>query len=213
MLRDLFTVLDFGLNNIQCTLTDQQKKQLINLITTLHKWNKSYSLTAIKQLEKMVIYHLLDSLAVTPYLIDGSVLDVGTGPGFPGLPLAIARPDMQFFLLDSSQKKINFITHAIASCQLRNVVPVHSRVQGYKPQIQFNNIISRAFSKLSTFSFLCDHLMAPHTQLLAMQGQVRNVKIGVLAKNHKVVQVNSINVPGLDAERCIISIALEFGQS
>ena len=127
-------------------ISDKQIQQLIDLVNLLNKWNKAYNLTSVRDPQEMLVKHILDSLVVSPYLQGDRFIDVGTGPGLPGLPLAIINPSKQFVLLDSLGKRISFIRNAIRELGLTNVTPVLSRVEEYQPEDKFDGVLSRAFA-------------------------------------------------------------------
>ena len=139
-------------------LTDRQKDQLIQLVQLLNKWNKAYNLTSVRDPQEMLVKHILDSIVVSPYLQGEHFIDVGTGPGLPGLPLAIINPTKQFVLLDSLGKRISFIRNAVRELGLTNVEPVLSRVEEYQPEQKFDGVLSRAFASLKDMTDWCHHL-------------------------------------------------------
>ena len=139
-------------------LTDRQKDQLIQLVQLLNKWNKAYNLTSVRDPQEMLVKHILDSIVVSPYLQGDRFIDVGTGPGLPGLPLAIINPTKQFVLLDSLGKRISFIRNAVRELGLTNVEPVLSRVEEYQPEQKFDGVLSRAFASLKDMTDWCHHL-------------------------------------------------------
>ncbi|HHV6932366.1 TPA: 16S rRNA (guanine(527)-N(7))-methyltransferase RsmG, partial [Haemophilus influenzae] len=139
-------------------ISDQQIQQLIDLVNLLNKWNKAYNLTSVRDPQEMLVKHILDSLVVSPYLQGDRFIDVGTGPGLPGLPLAIINPSKQFVLLDSLGKRISFIRNAIRELRLINVIPVLSRVEEYQPEDKFDGVLSRAFASLKDMTDWCHHL-------------------------------------------------------
>jgi 16S rRNA (guanine527-N7)-methyltransferase len=146
-----------------------QSRQLLDYLTLLHKWNRAYNLTAVRDPAVMVSRQLLDSLSILPWLEGPRLLDVGTGAGLPGIPLAIARPDMQFTLLDANGKKIRFVRQAVLELGLQNVSVEQQRIEAFRPQQLFNTITSRAFAELRDFVALTRHLLAPGGQWLAMK--------------------------------------------
>ncbi|HHF2197236.1 TPA: 16S rRNA (guanine(527)-N(7))-methyltransferase RsmG, partial [Haemophilus influenzae] len=139
-------------------ISDQQIQQLIDLVNLLNKWNKAYNLTSVRDPQEMLVKHILDSLVVSPYLQGDRFIDVGTGPGLPGLPLAIINPSKQFVLLDSLGKRISFIRNAIRELRLTNATPVLSRVEEYQPEDKFDGVLSRAFASLKDMTDWCYHL-------------------------------------------------------
>jgi len=202
----LHTYLIQGLQALQLELSTSQHSQLLAYLNLLAKWNQTYNLTAVRDLETMVPKHVLDSLAVLPYVRGPRILDVGTGAGLPGLVLAIAAPQWQFVLLDRQQKKTRFVKQAIIELQLTHVEVVCQRVERFKPQALFDTIISRAYSELYPFYQQTRALCAPQGQLLAMKGHNPHTEIAAL--NALSLQVNTISVtiPQLAAQRHVIQI-------
>lgn len=170
----------------------------------LHKWNRAYNLTAVRDLPAMVSRHVLDSLAILPWVKGPRCLDVGSGAGLPGLILAIARPDLDVVLLDSNGKKTRFLQEAKRVLKLKNVQVVQSRVESYHPRCPFDTVISRAFSELSAFVQWTEHLIASSGHWLAMKGRYPEKE---LSDTPKAYQVKTYAVPGLEGERCCVIIA------
>ncbi|QTF92793.1 16S rRNA (guanine(527)-N(7))-methyltransferase RsmG [Halomonas sp. BM-2019] len=160
--------LDQGLERLGIAVDAEQRQRLLGLVALLHKWNRAYNLTAVRSPEEMVARHLLDSAAVLPFVKGPSLLDVGAGPGFPGLVLAILRPELAVSLLDSNGKKVRFQRQAVMELGLTNVTPVQARVEAFDGQ--FDQVISRAFASLGDFVALTLPLVAPDGQWLAMKG-------------------------------------------
>ena len=176
---------------------------LLNYPTLLHKWNQAYNLTAIRDMTSMVTRHLLDSLAILPWLHGTNILDVGTGAGLPGIPLAIARPDLHIVLLDSNGKKTRFLQEAKRSLALNNIEIVQTRVEDYHPMHKFDTITSRAFSDLQQMLTKTHHLIAKDGCWLAMKG--RNPETEVMNLTH-AYKIEKYCVAGLDEERCCVII-------
>lgn len=170
------------------------------------KWNRVYNLTAIRDPEKMVSAHLLDSLAVVPHLLGHRLLDVGSGAGLPGIPVAIAMPECEVTLLDSSHKKAAFLRQAVAELRLSNAKVVCERVEAWQPAEKFDCIVSRAFSELAEFVALARHLLAPGGVFAAMKGVSPDEEIGGLPRDFRVRQLLRLAVPGLAAERHLVVI-------
>nr|WP_199066592.1 16S rRNA (guanine(527)-N(7))-methyltransferase RsmG [Chromobacterium sp. ASV5] len=199
-----------GLDTLALTLNDDQLDLLGRYLALLAKWNQTYNLTAIRQEERMVSYHLLDSLSLVPHLAGGSrMLDVGSGGGMPGIPTAIARPDMQVVLLDSNHKKTTFLRQVAAELGLANVLVVTDRVEAYQPEVKFDRITSRAFSELAEFVRLTRHLLAAGGQYVAMKGVYPYEEIALLPQGVAVSEVLPVTVPGLDAERHLVRMVLQ----
>ncbi len=188
------------------SVTDKQREQLVKLVLLLHKWNKAYNLTSVRDPMEMLVKHILDSLVVSPYLQGRSFIDVGTGPGLPGLPLAIINPDKQFVLLDSLGKRISFIRNALRELELTNVTPVLSRVEEYQPDHLFDGVLSRAFASLKDMTDWCKHLPAENGLFYALKGQYHQDEVCELADVFALQQVIELNVPELVSERHLVLI-------
>ena len=185
-------------------LTDLQKDQLIQLVQLLHKWNKAYNLTSVRDPQEMLVKHILDSIVVSPYLQGDRFIDVGTGPGLPGLPLAIINPTKQFVLLDSLGKRISFIRNAVRELGLTNVEPVLSRVEEYQPEQKFDGVLSRAFASLKDMTDWCHHLPKKDGYFYALKGIYHEDEVQELDKKFEVKDVITLNVPELVGERHLI---------
>lgn len=156
--KQLKAKLNVLLQQIEISITDQQKNQLVGLVLLLNKWNKAYNLTSVRDPKDMLVKHILDSIVISPYLQGENFIDVGTGPGLPGLPLAIINPNKNFVLLDSLGKRISFIRNTIRELNINNVQVVLSRVEQYKPTNTFDGVLSRAFASLKYMTDWCKHL-------------------------------------------------------
>ena len=185
-------------------VSDTQKQQLLKLVVLLHKWNKAYNLTSVRDPDEMLVKHIMDSIVVSPYLSGQRFIDVGTGPGLPGLPLAIMNPDKEFVLLDSLGKRIRFITQAVYELQLTNVTPVQSRVEEYQPEIKFDGVLSRAFASLEDMLHWCQHLPADGGVFLALKGVKPSAEIANLNSKFKLDAAHKLIVPELEGERHLI---------
>jgi 16S rRNA (guanine527-N7)-methyltransferase len=185
-------------------ITDTQKTQLVQLVELLHKWNKAYNLTSVRDPDAMLVKHILDSLVVSPHLHGERFIDVGTGPGLPGLPLAIINPDKQFVLLDSLGKRINFIRQVIQELGLTNVTPVKSRVEEYQPEVGFDAVLSRAFASLEDMLNWCHHLPSPEGSFLALKGQYPEQELAQLPDSIRLVATHKLVVPELEGERHLL---------
>jgi 16S rRNA (guanine527-N7)-methyltransferase len=186
------------------------RNKLGAFLRLLAKWNRTYNLTAIREPEQMVTHHVLDALSVLPHLPARAglrVLDVGSGPGVPGIPLALARPDAQFVLIDSSQKKAAFLQQAVIELGLANVEVVHERSEDYAPAAPFDVVISRAFADLADFAAAAGRHLAPGGRLYAMKGEHPADEIARLPASYRVVATPALKVPGLDAARHLVIIA------
>jgi 16S rRNA (guanine527-N7)-methyltransferase len=192
-----------GIAQLGLTLNDAASKKLLHYLELLQKWNKVYNLTAIRLPEQMVTYHLLDSLAVLPYLEAGHWLDVGCGAGLPGLVLAIAQPEWRFTLLDSNSKKTSFVQQAIIDLQLDNVTVCCARVENWQIDEKFDGIISRAFANVADFIAVSRHLLAEKGCWAAMKGEPAQ-ELAQLPGDIEVERIISLNVPGLEGARCLV---------
>jgi 16S rRNA (guanine527-N7)-methyltransferase len=202
-------ILTEGLASLKLTLSAQTQQKLLDYLALVQKWNKVYNLTAVRDTDKMLTHHLLDSLAVVPHIAALSVtvatiLDVGSGAGLPGIPLALALPDAHVTLLDSNHKKVAFLHQAVIELQLSNVVAVCERIEKYQSKQAFTLVLSRAFSDLPTFVERAGHLVAPGGTLVAMKGVHPVAEIAQLQGSFKLSGVTSLTVPGLDAERHLV---------
>ena len=187
-------------------LSPEQIAKLVNYVLLLEKWNKAYNLTAIREPEQMLVKHILDSLMVGKYLNGMRFIDVGTGPGLPGIPLAIANPDKHFVLLDSLGKRVQFLRTVIRELGLNNVEPVLSRVEAYQPKNTFDGILSRAFASLDDMVTWCEHLRAPTGAFYALKGVENSEEIIAIQDRYTGCVVYPIVVPELKAERHLILV-------
>ena len=176
--------------------------RLVAYLTLLERWNRAYNLTAVRDPDAMVVRHLLDSLSILPWLEGPRVLDVGSGAGLPGIPLAIARPDLAVTMVDTVQKKATFLQQAAIELGLKNVAVHHARVEEMSGQ--YAQISSRAFAELALFVSLTRHLLAPGGHWLAMKGVRPDAEINALPADIQVEAVIPLTVPGLAAERHLI---------
>lgn len=196
--------LSDGVAALGLTLSPVQLSQLLAYLALLDKWNRVYNLTAVRETERMVSHHLLDSLAIVPYVETGRVLDVGSGGGLPGIPLAIARPDLQITLIDSVAKKTAFLLQVKAELGLDNISVVTGRVETLQDRAGFDTITSRAFSDLKEFVTLTRHLLSPGGRWLAMKGLYPHEEIAALPGWMKVSANPMLSIPHLDATRHLI---------
>lgn len=196
--------LRHGMVQLGLTATPETQQKLLDYLALLQKWNKVYSLTAIRQPELMVSHHLLDSLAVLPHLWPGRWLDVGCGAGLPGLVLALMQPEWTFTLLDSNSKKTSFVQQAVIELDLRNVSVCCARVEDWQPVEKFDGIISRAFAGTAEFTTLTRHLLAQGGRWVAMKGMPPNQELEGLSASTGVERIIQLQVPGLDAARCLV---------
>jgi 16S rRNA (guanine527-N7)-methyltransferase len=202
----LLTDLQQGCERLGLGLTETQNHQLVQYLELLAKWNRAYNITAIRDPRAMVPLHLLDSLSVLPYIRAQRVIDVGTGGGLPGIPLAISCPDKHVTLLDSNGKKTRFLFQVKQALALDNVTVVHSRVERYQPDELFEGVISRAFASVSAMLSGCRHLLLPDGQFYAMKGVFPQSELSELEKPYIVDASHPLHVPGVEGERCLLVI-------
>jgi 16S rRNA (guanine527-N7)-methyltransferase len=187
-------------------ITDTQQQQLVKLVELLHKWNKAYNLTSVRDPRQMLSRHIMDSLVVLPHLQGQRFIDVGSGPGLPGLPLAIAAPDKEFVLLDSLGKRIRFIRQVCHELGLKNVTAVQSRVEDYQPDLKFDGVISRAFASLDDMLNWCEHLPNEHGKFYALKGVYPAAELEHLPPQFHVEDIIRLQVPDADGERHLVII-------
>ena len=202
-MNHLLTHLDEAMAAMGLDANPQQQIALLAYLGLLSKWNRTYNLTAIHEPERMLTHHLLDSLAILPAIGAGPLLDVGSGGGLPGIPLAIVRPDLEITLMDASQKKCGFMQQVVIELQLKRVRVVHGRVEALVAGEGFPQIVSRAFSELNTFVSLTHHALAQGGEWLAMKGLYPNEEIAQL-QGARIKQDIKLHVPGLEADRHLI---------
>ena len=190
-----------GLAQMGIDLPAAAQEKLLAYAALLYKWNKTFSLTALREEEKAVSHHLLDSLAILPFVPAGNLLDVGSGGGMPGIPLAIARSELQVTLLDSNSKKTAFLRQAAIELALPNLAVHCGRVEQYDPPMRFAAITSRAFAELADFVGLSRHLLAEGGRWLAMKGVRPQDEIARLPNDVGVESVHRLIVPGVEGER------------
>jgi 16S rRNA (guanine527-N7)-methyltransferase len=193
--------------SLQVVLTAQDATRLLTLLDELARWNRRYNLTAIRTREGMITHHLLDSLAVSPDLAGTRILDVGTGAGFPGLPLAVCNPQRQFTLIDSTAKKIRFVSQAAERLGLTNVTALQTRVEALEPAVPFDTVVARAFAPLPQLLGRVAHLCGPASRVLAMKGKWPEAELAALAPSWRVIGSRELAIPGLAAARCVIVLA------
>jgi 16S rRNA (guanine527-N7)-methyltransferase len=196
------SALASGLTSLGIALDDSAQLKLLAFRDLLLKWNKTYNLTALRDPAQAISHHLLDSLALLPHIGAGNLLDVGSGGGLPGIPLAIARPDLDVSMVDTVQKKTTFLQQAAIELALRNVTVNHARVE--EMQGQYVQICSRAFAELGLFVSLTRHLLAPNGRWLAMKGVRPEDELKALPADITVEAIIPLTVPGLEAERHLI---------
>ena len=190
----------------QLKLTNTQIEQLIQYVELLVKWNKAYNLTSVRDPQEMLVKHILDSLVVGEKLQGEYFIDVGTGPGLPGIPLAILYPHKKFVLLDSLGKRITFLRQVVFQLKLKNVTPVQARVENYQADPVFDGVLSRAFASITDMVTWCNHLIDENGHFYALKGQYPQNEILLLPENIEVCQSYKLNVPQLTGERHLIEL-------
>lgn len=198
--------LKAGLQTLGCSLDESQQQLLLDFVALLDKWNKTYNLTAVRDPAEMISQHILDNLSIRPYLYGDSILDVGTGPGLPGIPLAIVEPEKKFVLLDSNSKKTRFMTQAVAELKLKNIKVVQARIESFTSDQAFTSIVSRAFSSLTDFINGCEHLCQQQTVLLAMKGRHPVDEIAAMPSTWQINAEHELHVPDVEGERRVLEI-------
>lgn len=199
-----FETIQKGAQEMGASLSDETIQTLVNYLSMLEKWNKAYNLTAIRDVNQMISLHLLDSLATLPYITGENIIDVGTGPGLPGMVLAICYPEKRFTLLDSNGKKTRFLTQVKMDLRIDNVTVANERVEKHGHQGDYDHVISRAFASLEDMINWTLPLPKETGNFLAMKGVYPSEEIAVLPKEVNVVLVEPLNVPNIQAERHMV---------
>ena len=207
--KDLREILVQGAKKMSVALAEPQISNLLSYIREFDKWNKAYNLSAIRDVRQMVARHLLDSLSVVPYFFTSThatdhVIDVGTGGGLPGIPLAIMFPEKKFTLLDSAGKKTRFLFHVKTLLKLENVSVENRRVEEFQPAQKFNAVISRAFASLQDMTEGCAHLLENDGVFLAMKGIYPHDELAPIADKIELLESIKLNVAETDGERHLL---------
>jgi 16S rRNA (guanine527-N7)-methyltransferase len=195
-----------GFRALDLSLPQNAPAKLLKYLELVEKWNQVYNLTAVRRIEDMVSHHVLDSLAVAEHLHGATLLDVGSGAGLPGIPLALARPSMAVTLLESSHKKSAFLNQAVIELELTNVQVVNARAEAWQPPHRFDVVISRAFSEIAEFIALGGRLCADTGVLAAMKGVHPYEELSQVRPPYETRAVIPLKVPGLDAQRHLVLI-------
>lgn len=203
----LHTELLNQLSQNHLSISEVMSKKLIEYVLLLHKWNQVHNLTSIRDPIQMLSKHILDSLSISHYLQGPHILDVGTGAGLPGIPLAITHPQFHFVLLDSNGKKIRFLTHVRQILAIANIDLILMRVEKYHPKNCFNSIVSRAFSHLNEFLQKTKHLCCENGIFLAMKGLYPTEEIHTLNTHFKLLDTKSLKIAGLDEKRHLLILS------
>lgn len=201
--------LEAYLAEINLPATAEQKKQLLDFVGMLNKWNKAYNLTSVRDPEIMLVRHIMDSLVVSKHLQGDRFIDVGTGPGLPGIPLAIMNPDKTFVLLDSLGKRIRFQKQVAFELGIHNISSIESRVEAYQPEQKFDGVLSRAFASIHDMLTWCHHLPAEHGQFYALKGQLSDEEMQQIPAGFVVTETIELKVPKLDEQRHLLKIIKE----
>ena len=204
--QELNTLLMNGCAEMGIALSEQQQQLLIEYIQLFEKWNKAYNLSAVRNVRQMIGRHLLDSLVVAPLITGKRFIDVGTGGGLPGIPLAIMFPERQFTLLDSNGKKTRFLYQVKSQLKLDNVEVVNTRVEAFQPDELFDGVISRAFASLLDMTTGCKHLLRKNGRFWALKGIYPDDELSALEKNYKVKASYPLSVPGEEGERHLLEL-------
>ncbi|MEO2281460.1 16S rRNA (guanine(527)-N(7))-methyltransferase RsmG [Pseudoalteromonas pernae] len=186
------------------SLSEQQVQQLLAYVALLDKWNKAYNLTSVRDPKDMLVKHIMDSLVVAEHLKGKHYIDVGTGPGLPGMVLAIALPDTEFVLLDSLGKRVTFLKQVKHELGLKNVTPVQSRVEEYQPSVKLDGVLSRAFASIDDMLHWCAHLIDQDGRFVALKGQYPEQELANLPDGFSFEQNIELSVPELEGERHLI---------
>ena len=203
----LAPILEAGMQQMEVEYSSEQRDMLLAYLQLLMTWNKAYNLTAIRDPGEMIRLHLLDSLAVLPHISGKRLIDVGTGAGLPGIPLAIMCPERDFTLLDSNGKKTRFLFQARCDLGLSNLKEINSRVENHRPEVPYDAVLSRAFTSVADMVKKCSHLLSPEGLFLAMKGKFPQSELSEVGKDYKVNASHTLQVPGVDGERHLIVIS------
>jgi 16S rRNA (guanine527-N7)-methyltransferase len=207
-MSQLRTQLDELIAQTDLEVSPRQREQLVGYVEMLNKWNKAYNLTSVRDPQEMLVKHIMDSIIVSTHLQGERFIDVGTGPGLPGIPLSIMNPDKTFVLLDSLGKRIRFIKQVLHELKIENVTPIQSRVEEYQPEDKFDGVLSREFASMTDMVEWCHHL--PKSQgghFLALKGQLPQDEIEQLPEWCSVTDVKALNVPQLEGERHLVILS------
>ena len=195
-----------GAAELGIPLSADQAGQLLRLLDELDDWNQRMNLTAIRERGQHITKHLLDSLSIHSHLRGARIADIGTGAGFPGLPLAVAMPQLELTLVDSTAKKLKFSDHVAQTLGLRNVQTVHTRAEDYRPNERFDSVVSRAVGPIETFVEWSGHLCVGGGRLLAMKGRYPTDELEHIPNGWKLAAVHRLNIPGLDEQRHLVEL-------
>lgn len=205
--EELKNLLSRQLERANFTVAENTQERLIEYLLLLDKWNHAYNLTSVRDIKQMIVQHILDSLSITEFVQGKNILDVGTGAGLPGIPLALTQPKREFVLLDSNGKKTRFLTHVAQALKIENVRVEQARVEEFKPEFCFGTIVSRAFSSLKNFLDSTQHLCCANGVFLAMKGSYPTEELAEVKNSFNITAVHALKVPQLDAQRHLVVIS------
>lgn len=205
MQNELNNYFDILSSELDFEVSQQQKQKLVGFVELMSKWNKAYNLSSIRDSKDMLVKHIFDSIAVSPFLTKQRYADVGTGPGLPGVPLAIMHPDKSFLLIDSLGKRVRFIKQALYELKIDNVVIQQARVEEINDQ-KVDVVLSRAFASIKDMLNFCEHLIDEDGQFLALKGQLHQDELDEIPSGYTVEQTKQIKVPALEGERHLVFI-------
>jgi 16S rRNA (guanine527-N7)-methyltransferase len=206
-------ILQRGCSALGLEFSARQYRQLTEYLDLLAKWNRAYNLTAVRRSQDMVVRHLLDSLAIAPFVPTGRLIDVGTGAGLPGLPLAIALPQGDFHLLDSNGKKTRFLFQVKTALGLDNMTIHHARVEAHHPDQHLDAVLSRAFASLEEMVLGCRHLLTAQGRFFAMKGAYPADELEGVESLCEIHAVHPLEVPGLEEQRHLVELSLRPGRA
>ncbi|MCY9872905.1 16S rRNA (guanine(527)-N(7))-methyltransferase RsmG [Vibrio barjaei] len=208
MSNNLTAKLEQLLSETSLEVSELQKQQLVGYVQLLDKWNKAYNLTSVRRPEDMLVKHILDSIIVGEHLEGARFIDVGTGPGLPGVPLAIMHPNRSFTLLDSLGKRIRFIKQVVHELKLANVTAVQSRVEEFDPEGGFDGVLSRAFASMTDMVNWCEHLPKSQSgRFYALKGQLHEQEVSELPEWCSVIDIKPLQVPELEGDRHLVILS------
>lgn len=193
-------------NELSFSVSAEQQKQLVEFVVLLNKWNKAYNLSSVRVPEQMLVKHIFDSIAVSPYLKGECIADVGTGPGLPGIPLAIMHPQKKFTLIDSLGKRIRFVKQVIHELKLNNISAHQIRVEKLVPEHPFDAVLSRAFASLNDMLTWCHHLVDENGEFLALKGQIHQDELNQIPTQFTLVQRIPLLIPSFEGERHLLKL-------
>ena len=199
-------LLASGLERLGLSSSSEREQKLLRYLDMLVRWNKTYNLTAVTDPEAMIYRHLLDSLAIAGHLVGERFIDVGTGAGLPGIPVAIWMDDKSFALLDSNGKKTRFLVQVKLELGLSNVEVIHSRVEQHQAETRFDGVLTRAFASLAEMVEQCDGLLADNGAFYAMKGRMSDQELSALPKNYTLRAARALDIPGGDEQRHLVEL-------